>query len=385
MNQSSSTPILMKFCPFCGGNLEKSASQKFKFCPFCGKPLQLSGIEPPITTEMPITPLSPNVTASVDYTPYEQVSCMDDVIKNGERFIQDRLREGLPENEIRPLAAELMMHLKSKIPAKIKHSPVTPALKADSLQMSSFYSIVLKNCSRRENLARRLGTVLLRGYFAIRLAIDNMPCIIVYKGKCSELPSLISLFREEGAAITVIAGDFEARITIPQIFSSLHLSDEMLLFLNHFPHQLWLGDHPYAAVFAQSMDRDGILVVTDQAFYFVYRPGNSCEWFILPHNPKQNTSLLIDSETHTLQILEENQAQTPVLMMKVSFPGEDEMNQVVQAWEKAKKDQHFIIHLHSRCPHCGYSQQICVDSAELDDSCPKCQEKMDRQILQKRI
>ena len=377
MSLPSSSPMMIKFCPYCGGSLEKSGALSFKFCPFCGGLLSPGSADNtlPVAQSVTLTDTIAQNTSPIlpiDYSLYEQVSSMDDVITNYERFIKDQQNAGLPENEIRPFAAELMRRLKSKIPLKVKSLPInerkkTPVISQQTIPArkittelvneASYYTIVLKACSRRENLARRLGSILLRGYFAIRLAIDNMPCIIVYKGKISELPSHLPVFYEEGAAITVIAGDFESHIDIPAYFSHLTLSDSMLSILQKVPYQLWLGDRPYAAANAQALEREGLLIVTDQAIYFIYLVGNTYEWFVLSYHYVKNLIPIISSTENSLQIVGETSDHSSPALMKTDFSSETELHTIQLAIEKALVDRHFHTIMHEQCSHCSFAQK----------------------------
>lgn len=397
----SSAPKAMKFCPFCGGNLEKNSAGAFKFCPFCGEMLATdsspASIEPPSSPTVSSAATTASPAPSVDYSAYEQIKTMDDIIKNYEQFIRDQTNSGLTDQEIRPLAAELMKRLKSKLPVKPKlhhtHSAVTvPSVsgkqlsetsRQEKLPLSPFCTIVLKSCLRRENLARRLESILLRGYFAIRLAIDTMPCIIVYKGKIASLSSLLPVFREEGAVISLIGGDFESHSSIAKIFASLSLPDQIMTFLQKFPHQLWLGDQPRVAAFTQTMEREGLLVVTDQNTYFLYLAANIPEWFIIPHQTDHQYISDGQSGENILQILLKNPDQTSTVVLKASFPNKADYQKVRQELEMAQSLLSTQAILYNQCLGCGLYLPIDTTVTAWHASCPQCQQTMEQKIIQK--
>ena len=393
MNMPSNPQKFIKFCPFCGGNLEQVNTGTFKFCPFCGETLTVPAATS-FEAEIPAAVSSDIVLSEdpIDYSPYEKIHSVEDVIINYERFIQDQKQSGLTDQQLRPLAAELMKRLKAKIPSKSKapampsrtlaapSAPLPAAYENEKTDLSRFCTIVLKSCHRRENLARRLGTVLLRGYFAIRMAIDTMPCILVYKGKVSDLPSLLPIFREEGAVISLIGGDFEPHINISQLFYPLTLSESTATLLKKFPSQLWLGEKPLFATAVQALERDGLLVITHHHLYFLYLSGNTPEWFILPHQTGHILESSVQAGEYLLLIQTENSQETETLL-KISFSHKEELQHAISTIENIPgKD--FLFSLHCHCPHCNLSQPIRDSDIRTEKNCPQCQRTMEQKIFQ---
>lgn len=149
---------------------------------------------------------------------------------------------------------------------------------------SECYSIILKNAPNKPSLVRKLEKVLLRGSFAIRLAIDTIPSIIVYKAKSEDIIYLNEVFMSEQASTSVVAGDFNHKPAIREIFTmfdTLHIHAQKII--KQLPINLWIGDH-IQGVFPNTYweQNEGITIIADKNIYFISNEsGISAQpWFV---------------------------------------------------------------------------------------------------------
>ena len=280
-----------KFCPFCRADLSEHRAG-IKFCPFCGENIG--------TGDVVTQPLA----GTEDEFDVIEVKTLDDVIKCYEHFVQAKRSQGMPEPQILLEAEALVKKLKSKVDLKFKaisSPPIRPGVESREVD---YYSVVLKACPRRESLARKLEVLLERGYFAIRLAMDTIPSLVIYKGKVDKKNSIIRVFKEEKAAITVIPGNFDANPRVEDFFPDWDKVDiTMQELLKAVPVKLWMGDIIAGAVYGTMHGgRDkGVLVITDQALYFLFKHKEEdiCRWEVMPYYLIKEISM----DTEDLEII----------------------------------------------------------------------------------
>lgn len=154
----------------------------FKYCPFCGEKI--------IMTE----------------------NANENSQSNTPPFVQEKLKV----EQLSPQEDEY---------AEI-HTDLYKQKKLQNFIETECYSIILKNAPNKQDLVRKLDKVLLRGSFAIRLAVDTVPSIIVYKAKSEDMAYLQEVFLSEQASTSIVVGDFNNKPAIEDIFTmfdTLHI------------------------------------------------------------------------------------------------------------------------------------------------------------------
>ena len=226
--------LKFKYCPFCGGQIPQVSL--IKYCPFCGTDF----FAPPNTRE--------NKQVITD-----KITIQDSNIQDEKNYMECNIEQNYK------------MIIKR-------------------LGNAEYYSIILKGVSNKQSLVDRLEEVLLRGSFAIRLAVDNIPNIIVYKARKEDITFFSRVFFEEQASISIIPGDFNDKPLIGELFNDFNtLHCKVQHSIKGMPLHLWLGDQ-ILAVFPNTYkdDKEGIVVVTDQNMFFIYE--NTLDvtdaWFI---------------------------------------------------------------------------------------------------------
>lgn len=217
--------IKFKFCPFCGADMPPN--QVIKFCPFCGEKFLVAEDHTPEPWHQTITVQQKNDSVLKQSNEHQQYAEIDFADYN-----------------------------------KQKNATIID---------SEYYSIILKHVSNKQSLVSKLDKVLLRGAFAIRLAVDNMPAIIVYKAKGNDVRYYNELFIEEQATISIIAGDFDSKPLVEQVFSSFEkLNVTAQRIIKPLPINLWIGD-TICGVFSNTsqQNNEGITVVTDKNIFFL--------------------------------------------------------------------------------------------------------------------
>ena len=150
-----------------------------------------------------------------------------------------------------------------------------------------YCSIMLKHAIDTQKLVDNLERVLLRGSFAIRLAVDNMPSLIIYKAKSKDVAKLITLFINAQASISVIPGEFNDKPTIEQLFPMFgQLPLELQQGIISMPINLWIGDHVNSVLVVNyRSSKTGILVITNNNMYILYKNTNASEyrWLVISY------------------------------------------------------------------------------------------------------
>jgi len=283
--------MLLRFCPACGK--EQPQADAVKFCPFCGENLaNLSA-----TIKAPVEPVAAQVKTAA-----EVASCYD-------QFVTELQTQGLDEVEFRRQAAEMFAKLKAQVPSRPDHV-AQMALSADRptpvLADDEPYSVVLKSCGNKERLTKRLSEVLRRSPVATRMAVDMVPCVIIYKGKAKDIQAATAIFDEENLPYAVIKGDFAIGAALEmRIPGFTNLDDAVQLMLRKVPAALWLGEQISLVIpEVELADEPGTLVVGDVGLYLLNEPvsGRPPEWRIIPYSHLAEVNLE-DNREGTLELV----------------------------------------------------------------------------------
>jgi hypothetical protein len=218
--------VSFKYCPFCGEEMPQN--NMMKFCPFCGKEF-------------------PQHNSEEQENNHKKTIAVENVVASSR------------ENTV----------TRDKDEIDIDDKYFTGFLK--QIGRYTFCSIMLKHAIDTRKLVRNLDKVLLRGVFAIRLAVDNMPCIILYKNKGEDVVNLVKIFMEDQASISVIPGDFNDNVTVEQIFPMFAaLAPHMQQIIKKVPVKLWIGDKPLGVFPIIYRDNNaGIFAITDKNLYII--------------------------------------------------------------------------------------------------------------------
>ncbi|MDF2635800.1 MAG: hypothetical protein K0R78_2674 [Pelosinus sp.] len=229
-----------KYCPFCGGEMPQN--NMMKFCPFCGE----------------------------------------------EHSLSDKKKLDIDKRE---MLAQQTPSINKDIENKKTHE-ISITSKFQNMQLQEvedfeYCSIMLKYAIDANILIESLKKVLLRSVFAIRLAVDNMPSLIVYKAKKEDIIGLYKIFMESQSSISMIPGEFNDSPSIEEVFSKFNkLSLKMQEDIRSIPLNLWIGDS-ISGIFAirYGESKDGILVITNKNIYILYKYAANTEfrWLIISY------------------------------------------------------------------------------------------------------
>jgi hypothetical protein len=227
-----------KYCPFCGGEMPQQ--NMMRFCPFCGEKFL--------------------------------------IIENKEKEINKEILENLPLKQVNIEAKKGQeIHIGDKIHAEI----------LKQVFEYEYCSIILKHAIDTQKLVDNLERVLLRGSFAIRLAVDNMPSLIIYKARSKDVAKLITLFINAQASISVVPGEFNDKPTVEQLFPMFgQLPLELQQGIINMPINLWIGDHVNNVLGVNYRNsKTGILVITNNNIYILYKNTNASEyrWLVISY------------------------------------------------------------------------------------------------------
>ncbi len=217
--------LIFKFCPFCGGKVPPN--EMVKFCSFCGEKF--------IVTEN----ISKDSSSETPVVVEEQLKVSALPIPDDE-YVEIRIDE----------------HKRKKLRKMIG---------------AECYSIILKNAPNKSGLVRKLEKVLLRGSFAIRLAIDTIPSIIVYKAKSEDVLYINEVFISEQASTSIVPGDFDNKPAIEEIFTMFDtLHHQVQTTIKQLPINLWIGDHIRGVFPSTYCEKDeGITIIADKNIFFI--------------------------------------------------------------------------------------------------------------------
>ena len=229
-----------KYCPFCGGEMPQN--NMMKFCPFCGEKHALNDKEK-----------------------------LDIVIREA-----DVQQTYLIKNDVKN--------------EKIHEIYITSKFYNKQLQEatdSEYCSIILKYANDTNMLIQNLEKVLLRSSFAIRLAVDNMPSLIIYKAKREDIVDLHEIFIKNQASISMIPGEYNVKPNIEELFPKFNkLSLRIQESIRSIPMDLWIGDS-ISCIFSikYGESKDGILVITNKNIYILYKYALATEfrWLVMSY------------------------------------------------------------------------------------------------------
>lgn len=241
-----------------------------------------------------------------------------------------------------------------------------------------YYSIIIKGCSRREKLGSRLETVLMRGKLAIKMALDQMPAVIIYKGKVDTIVPVLQAFSAEKAAITITTDGVPQPLALYKIYPSLlDLSSELQLLLVDVPPKLWLGETIHLIVPATFLGEDGALVISSHAVYFIDRPAGDkeCRSLIIPYSQMTASSDPSQDSSLSISYSDLNGCQTDIFTVPAEY-----LTACKMAIRQAKAAKKYLIKLKTKCIGCGYISEDYTDSAPPDEKC-HCGQLYERTII----
>jgi len=244
----------------------------------------------------------------------------------------------------------------------------------------NYYSIVLKSCSNREKLAGSLEKTLLRGRMAIKMALDNIPSVIIYKGNADNIVPVFNAFAAEDAAITILPDGVPSALPISKKYRDFsNLSPNLQTLLSHVPDNLWLGEAIHRIIPASFLDEDGALVISSHALYFIDKHiGDSqSRWLIIPYN-QLHDSIKTDEQNCYLSIhYQDNSGEQNDIF---TIPS-DAVTSIQKSIEQAAAAKRYIITLRSFCAACDYDAEYLLENAPADSQCPSCGQPIKRTIL----
>jgi hypothetical protein len=249
-----------KYCPFCGGEMPQN--NMMKFCPFCGEKHSLSDKKKLDIVTRETTP--------------QHTLLIDNDIEN-ERKHEIYITSNFHNKQLKEASD------------------------------SEYCSIMLKYAVDTNMLIENLKTVLLRSVFAIRLAVDNMPSLIIYKAKREDIASLHKTFIENQASISIIPGECSNKVSTEALFPKFNkLSLQIQDSIRSIPIKLWMGD-TISGIFSikYGESRDGILVITNKNVYILYKYALTTEfrWLVISFT----LLLKIVEDNNSLQFIYKNQ------------------------------------------------------------------------------
>jgi hypothetical protein len=249
-----------KYCPFCGGEMPQN--NMMKFCPFCGEKHSLSDKKKLDIVTRETTP--------------QHTLLIDNDIEN-ERKHEIYITSNFHNKQLQEVSD------------------------------SEYCSIMLKYAVDTNMLIENLKTVLLRSVVAIRLAVDNMPSLIIYKAKREDIASLHKTFIENQASISIIPGECSDKASTEALFPKFNkLSLQIQDSIQSIPIKLWMGD-TISGIFSikYGESKDGILVITNKNVYILYKYALTTEfrWLVISFT----LLLKIVKDNNSLQFIYKNQ------------------------------------------------------------------------------
>jgi len=270
--------LIFKYCPFCGGHIPENVM--VKYCPFCGEKFSITeNISKVAHFETPI-------------------------------IVEDKVEVQLPLPHDEYVEINIDEHKRKKMGRIIG---------------SEYYSIILKNAPNKSALVRKLEKVLFRGSFAIRLAIDTIPSIIVYKAKSEDIIYLNEAFIAEQASTSIVAGDFNHKPAIEEIFTmfgTLHIHIQKII--KQLPINLWIGDHIQGVFPNTYRDQNkGITIIADKNIYFIPNESDMFPypWFVRSYHLL--SKVIIDDDS--LQLVYKDNIVT-----SISFVNKERLSEAYQ-------------------------------------------------------
>lgn len=245
---------------------------------------------------------------------------------------------------------------------------------------SNYYSIILKGCSHRENLGRRLEKTLLRGHLAIKMALDTIPSVIIYKGNVDMIGPIFQALLAEYAAITILADGVPPALPIAKKYRDFpNISPELQALLVSVPENLWLGEAIHRIAPANFLDETGALVVSSHAIYFIDKPAGdtNCRWLIIPYGQLNDPLTLGEQENHLIINYHDDAGQQNDIF---TIPTEL-VTAVKKSIEQAKLAGRYLTKIKTHCPSCDYSTEDTLANAPFEPHCQSCGQPYQRTII----
>lgn len=244
----------------------------------------------------------------------------------------------------------------------------------------NYYSIILKGCSEREKLGSRLEKTLLRGRMAIKMALDNIPSVIIYKGNVDNIVPVFSAFAAEYAAITILPDGVPPAVPISKKYRDfLNIDLKLQSLLTSVPENLWLGEAIHRIIPGSFLDETGALIITSHAVYFIDKPAGNTQarWLTIPYN-QIHAAIETDEQHSCLSIHYHN-----ILGQHNDnfFLPPTALDAARQTIEQAKKAKRYTIKIKTFCPACDYTSETQLTHAADTPQCPNCGQLIKRTIL----
>lgn len=308
------------YCPFCG---EALGTETFRFCPYCGGQLRgkvnkgkkkhKHGKKPEerLTDEALLETAETLETAESVET--VEAAAFDSVTDTGAAKepepASDSGEEKTVANSNDSTASEAAAEPAApKMPQEPQRS--RPAESADDL--AAVQTLILKYCPDKDKLLSKLQMILRRDRFAIKLAVEMTPAVLMYKSKAADLKPVMDACRELGAIYTVVSGDFSLNDAAPAALPESLSSEEQEL-IRKAPPALWLGENYHS--FAGDITGDGeqgILALSEYHLLFLYREKGKIDLRLTPLpnicsaqivNCLKNTGLSIRQQQKSKEVL----------------------------------------------------------------------------------
>lgn len=267
-----------QYCPSCGEKL--ALPELFRFCPQCGKKLankehkhkkKLKKIKK-IKTAMEDGVHSVSKVTAVNL-PTERHKTSSKISNENSKFYE---KNATPQTNVTvpSTASELVDPLLNN--RDIERLAFLPALP------DGIYTVILKFCPDKERLFIRLTEILQRDSFAIRLAVELIPTVLMYKNKLAEILPVIQVCRGAGALCSIVSGDVTSTANFPQaVLAELSGSEQEMI--TNSPPILWLGETIYFAVGkVMSNGKQGLLILSNHHLYFVFTGKKGFEYAMIP-------------------------------------------------------------------------------------------------------
>lgn len=363
---------ILKYCPFCGNKLYLG-KQPIRFCAACGEKLFADEKTERMAADF----------KDVHAIDTGKIETIEDVIRYCENFICAKRQEGWTEEKIHSQVAELSQKFKQKI--KLDMKKFSPAAGSSENRPSSgfadYYSVILKECPIKETLARHLESLMLRGYFAIRMAIDKVPSVLIYKSNLDNGASLIRALRQERSAMTVIGGDFDMNANVNSLFSGFFAAEPKSKYaILSVPANLWLGDHILQVVLADHTEYgNGTMVITDQALYFLYRDdqADAIVYKVISYYRIEDIKINHVKEPGCLEVSYADSEGKETFHMQNA----ETLSKTVALLQRSLKAGQYRIIIQRKCLACGETKQEEAGAAYEGARCVRCGQKLERQLV----
>ena len=226
-------------------------------------------------------------------------------------------------------------------------------------------------------MARHLECLLLRGYFAIRMAIDKVPSVLIYKSNLDNGVALIRALRRERAAMTVAGGDFDMNIDVNRLFSNFFVAEpDSKDAILSAPANLWLGVRFLQVVPADHAEYGkGTMVITDQALYFLYRDEQDTAAYKV-FSYYRITDIKI-KEPECFEISYTNGERKEDFRLKNAGT----LSKTVALLRQSLKAGQYRVVIQRRCLSCGEIKQEEADEAYEGARCVRCGQKLERRLV----